>query len=37
VNDHAKIELENQRLAWLDEHRDTLAELCGSFVTTGRV
>jgi homoserine kinase type II len=37
VNDHGKIELENQRLAWLDEHRDTLAELCGSFVTTGRV
>jgi homoserine kinase type II len=27
-NDHAKIRLEDHRLAWLDEHRDALAAAC---------
>ncbi|MBT2520812.1 phosphotransferase enzyme family protein [Arthrobacter sp. ISL-28] len=27
-NDHEKIRLEDQRLAWLDEHRDALAAAC---------
>lgn len=28
ANDHAKIQLEDYRLAWLDEHRDALAAAC---------
>ncbi len=27
-NDHAKIRLEDSRLAWLDEHRDDVAAVC---------
>jgi homoserine kinase type II len=27
-NDHAKIRLEDSRLAWLDEHRDAVAAVC---------
>jgi homoserine kinase type II len=33
VNDHAKIRLEDHRLAWLDEHRDTLAAACREAMT----
>jgi homoserine kinase type II len=29
-NDHAKIRLEDQRLAWLDGHRDTLLAACNN-------
>jgi homoserine kinase type II len=27
-NDHAKIRMEDSRLAWLDEHRDAVADVC---------
>ena len=27
-NDHAKIRLEDDRLAWLDEHRNALRDVC---------
>jgi homoserine kinase type II len=32
-NDHAKIRLEDSRLAWLDEHRDAIAAVCRQVLT----
>jgi homoserine kinase type II len=32
-NDHAKIRLEDSRLAWLDEHRDAVAAVCRQVLT----
>ncbi|MET1065750.1 MAG: phosphotransferase [Arthrobacter sp.] len=34
-NDHEKIRLEDQRLAWLDEHRDALAAACRDGLNPG--
>ncbi|MGY1638540.1 phosphotransferase enzyme family protein [Geodermatophilus sp. SYSU D00742] len=33
ANDHAKIRLEDSRLAWLDEHRDDLVAACRSVLS----